>query len=136
MNHAFIRPGGLAQDLPEGSAEKVTELHQGDATRGCRTTTSCSPASRSGATGWRASATCRSTAACALGVTGPILRSAGLPWDLRKVEPYCGYEEYDFEVPTATEADCYARYLLRVAEMHESLQDHRAGRGASWSPAR
>jgi NADH-quinone oxidoreductase subunit D len=58
----------------------------------------------------------------ALGATGPILRSAGLPWDLRKIEPYCGYEEYDFEVPTATEADCYARYRLRVAEMHESLK--------------
>ncbi len=58
----------------------------------------------------------------ALGATGPILRSAGLPWDLRKTEPYCGYEEYDFEVPVATEADCYARYRLRVAEIHESLK--------------
>jgi NADH-quinone oxidoreductase subunit D len=58
----------------------------------------------------------------ALGATGPILRAAGLPWDLRKIEPYCGYENYDFEVPTATEADCYARYRLRVAEMYESLK--------------
>ena len=57
-----------------------------------------------------------------LGITGPVLRSAGLPWDLRKTMPYCGYEEYEFEVPTSTEADCYARYLLRVAEMHESLK--------------
>ena len=57
-----------------------------------------------------------------LGITGPILRSAGLPWDLRKVMPYSGYEEYEFEVPTSTDADCYARFLLRLAEMHESLK--------------
>ena len=57
-----------------------------------------------------------------LGITGPILRSAGLPWDLRKVMPYSGYEEYEFDVPTFTDADCYARFLLRLAEMHESLK--------------
>jgi NADH-quinone oxidoreductase subunit D len=57
-----------------------------------------------------------------LGITGPILRCAGLGWDLRKVEPYCGYEEYDFEVPISTDADCYARYLLRVEEIHQSLK--------------
>ena len=66
-----------------------------------------------------------------LGVTGPILRSAGLPWDLRKVMPYSGYEDYDFEVPTSTDADCYARFLLRLAEMHESLKIMRAGRQAA-----
>ena len=71
----------------------------------------------------------------ALGVTGPILRSAGLAWDLRKVDPYCGYEQYDFEVPTDTAADCFARYRLRVEEMHESLRIiEQSVRG--WSRAR
>ena len=50
------------------------------------------------------------------------LRSAGLPWDLRKVMPYSGYEDYEFEVPTSTDADCYSRFLLRLAEMWESLK--------------
>ena len=62
------------------------------------------------------------TGCLALGVTGPVLRSAGLPWDLRKVEPYCGYETYDFEVPTAETADAWGRYLVRVAEMQESMK--------------
>jgi NADH-quinone oxidoreductase subunit D len=57
-----------------------------------------------------------------LGVTGPPLRSSGLAWDLRKTMPYCGYEDYDFDVPTTTNCDSYDRYLLRVAEMHESLK--------------
>ena len=121
MNHAFIRPGGLAQDFPEGWAEKVTEFIELMRTR--------LPDYDKLLTGqpiWRQrleNVGYLPVDGClALGATGPILRSAGLPWDLRKVEPYCGYEEYDFEVPTATEADCYARYLLRVAEMHESLK--------------
>jgi NADH-quinone oxidoreductase subunit D len=58
----------------------------------------------------------------ALGVTGPMLRAAGLPWDLRKSQPYCGYETYEFEVPTQNTCDVYGRYLVRVAEMEESLK--------------
>jgi NADH-quinone oxidoreductase subunit C/D len=58
--------------------------------------------------------------AIALGVTGPILRAAGVPLDLRKAQPYCSYDDFDFEVPTATESDCYARYLVRLREMEQS----------------
>jgi NADH-quinone oxidoreductase subunit D len=59
--------------------------------------------------------------AIALGVSGPALRAAGVPYDVRKFFPYSGYEEFSFEVPTRTEADCYARYLIRLAEMRESM---------------
>ena len=60
--------------------------------------------------------------AIALGVTGPMLRAAGVAYDVRKFFPYSSYEEFEFDVPTRTEADCYARYLVRVAEMRESLK--------------
>jgi len=60
--------------------------------------------------------------ALSLGATGPILRATGVDWDLRKARPYMGYEQYDFNVPVLTEGDNYARYLVRVQEMRESLK--------------
>jgi NADH-quinone oxidoreductase subunit D len=121
MNHAFVRPGGLAQDLPDGWEERVAEFVAIMRKR--------LPDYDNLLTGqpiWRQrleNVGYLPVDGClALGATGPILRAAGLPWDLRKIEPYCGYEEYDFEVPVATEGDCYARYRLRLAEIHESLK--------------
>jgi NADH-quinone oxidoreductase subunit D len=55
-----------------------------------------------------------------LGVTGPMLRAAGLKWDIRKAEPYSSYDKFDFEVPTRTEGDVFARYQVRLDEMRQS----------------
>jgi NADH-quinone oxidoreductase subunit D len=121
MNHAFVRPGGLAQDFPDGWEERVADFiaimrkRLPDYDR--LLTVQPIWRQRMENVGYLPVDGC-----LALGATGPILRSAGLPWDLRKIEPYCGYEEYDFEVPVATEADCYARFRLRLAEIHESLK--------------
>ncbi|MDW7709542.1 MAG: NADH dehydrogenase (quinone) subunit D [Deferrisomatales bacterium] len=55
-------------------------------------------------------------------LTGPVLRAAGIQWDLRKAQPYCDYETYDFEIPTGTVGDVYERYLVRLVEMRQSLR--------------
>ncbi|PYV02542.1 MAG: NADH-quinone oxidoreductase subunit D [Acidobacteria bacterium] len=60
--------------------------------------------------------------AVALGVSGPSLRGSGVKWDLRKNQPYSSYEKFDFDVPTRSEGDVYARYRVRMAEMRESLK--------------
>ncbi len=60
--------------------------------------------------------------AIGLGITGPLLRAAGVPLDLRKIRPYSSYDHFDFEVPTATEADCYARYEVRIKELRQSMR--------------
>ncbi|NUT98650.1 MAG: NADH-quinone oxidoreductase subunit D [Saccharothrix sp.] len=121
MNHAYIRPGGLAQDIPADAPQVIRDF--------IKVMDSRLPDYDKLLTGqpiWRnrlAGIGYLPVDAClALGITGPILRSAGLPWDLRKVEPYSGYENYEFEVPTSTEADSFARYRLRLAEIHESLK--------------
>jgi NADH-quinone oxidoreductase subunit D len=120
MNHAFIRPGGVAQDLPAGALERLREYlaimprQLGE----IRALLDASPIylARTKNIGYLDLAGCM-----ALGVTGPVLRSAGLPWDLRKSQPYCGYETYDFEVPIDETADVYGRYLIRMAECDQSL---------------
>jgi NADH-quinone oxidoreductase subunit D len=65
--------------------------------------------------------------AIGLGCTGPVLRGCGVGYDVRKQAPYCGYEEYDFQVPTQPQGDAYARYKVRVAEMRQSLHIIRQG---------
>jgi NADH-quinone oxidoreductase subunit D len=67
--------------------------------------------------------------ALALSMTGPTIRASGLAYDNRKMFPYSSYEEFEFAVPTRTESDCFARYMVRVAEMRESLKIVRQAMG-------
>ena len=121
MNHAYVRPGGVAQDLPDGYDEKIREwlkemrTELGGVDKLLRGQTIW--VNRLKDVGWIGVEGC-----LALGITGPLLRAAGLPWDLRKTEPYLGYETFDFEVPTDDRGDCWSRFVVRVAEMWESLK--------------
>jgi NADH-quinone oxidoreductase subunit D len=121
MNMAYIRPGGLAQDLPPEGVAKIREFLKFMPRR-------IDEYERllSGNTVWRERtqgvAYLDATGCLALGITGPVLRGAGLAWDTRKTMPYCGYETYEFDVPTSTDADVWARYQVRVNEMRQSLR--------------
>ncbi|HEY2296508.1 MAG TPA: NADH-quinone oxidoreductase subunit D [Jatrophihabitans sp.] len=121
MNHAYIRPGGIAQDFPDGAVEKIREwiVEIRKEIQGLRNLVQHQPiwVNRLKDVGWLGVEGC-----LALGVTGPMLRAAGLPWDLRKTDPYLGYEAFDFEVPTQDAGDCYARFLVRLDEMYESTK--------------
>jgi NADH-quinone oxidoreductase subunit D len=121
MNHAYIRPGGVAQDLPPGAVKKIRDFCELAPQRmlDLRHLLDANPVylARTKGVAFLDLQGCMS-----LGVTGPILRATGLPWDLRKSQPYCGYETYDFAVPTETTCDVYGRYLVRMAEMDESLK--------------
>ncbi len=121
MNHAYIRPGGLAADVTDDFEERVRALIKllperfahyeelllrnpiwNDRLRGV--------------------GVLNQERAMALGVTGPLARAAGLPWDLRRAQPYCGYEQYDFDVVTEDASDSFARFLVRLEEMRQSLR--------------
>ncbi|MBW8172453.1 NADH-quinone oxidoreductase subunit D [Ornithinimicrobium sp. Arc0846-15] len=121
MNHAYIRPGGVAQDIPEGGLEML-EKELADLKGGLRELELLlneNPVlkARTVDVGYLSLAGCM-----ALGITGPILRSTGLPHDLRKSEPYCTYEKYDFEVKTRDDMDAYGRIRIRIDEMWESIK--------------
>lgn len=121
LNSAYIRPGGVAQDLPPGAIESVREYlrwmwdHIGEYEDLCNE----NPIFK----GRTVDVAYLDLAGCmALGMTGPVLRATGLPHDLRKSQPYCGYETYEFDVPTRDTADAYGRFRIRLDEVKESLK--------------
>jgi len=118
---SYFRVGGLREDLPRGFHEAVNAfldrfpgkidefeglLTKNDIFR--RRTEGVGALTLEDAFQW--------------GLVGPIARACGSDYDVRKYFPYCGYESYDFQIPTATEGDVYARYRVRVAEMRESVK--------------
>ena len=121
MNHAYIRPGGLAADLPDGAISALRELLKLLPKR-LRDMEDLLKENYI----WKARTVgigyLDLTGCIALGMTGPILRATGLPHDLRRAQPYCGYENYEFDVITDDACDAYGRFLIRVKEMHESIK--------------
>ena len=121
MNMAYIRPGGVAIDLPSGTEKKIEETIK---LLGKRFKDNFNILVDNAV--WTARTknvgVLDLTGCMALGITGPVLRSTGLPWDLRKTQPYCGYENYEFEVVTENTCDSYGRFLIRMREMHQSLK--------------
>jgi NADH-quinone oxidoreductase subunit D len=120
MNSAYIRPGGVAQDLPADAEAKIREAVMALPRRLKDTSDMLVDNSiwmgRTKDVGYLDLAGCM-----ALGITGPVLRATGLPHDLRKTNPYSGYENYEFDVCTQNTSDAYGRFLIRLAEMEQSL---------------
>jgi len=121
MMTTYIRPGGLWRDVPAGFEDAVREFLKAFPARideyealltknplFLERTKHIGVLSREDAIRW--------------GVTGPMLRASGVEHDLRKAQPYSGYEQYDFDIPTQTGGDTYDRYLVRMEEMRQSLR--------------
>ena len=121
MNNSYIRPGGLAADLPDEALPQIRDMLKLMPKRLKDLSDLLSEnyiwKARTQGVGYLDLTGCM-----ALGITGPVLRSTGLPHDLRRSQPYCGYETYDFDVVTDDGCDAYGRYLIRVKELHESLK--------------
>src|SRR5699024_75302 len=121
MNHAFIRPGGVAQDLPPGSIEEIRDFVKLMRKRIPEYADLCNEnpifKRRLVDVGYLDLAGC-----LALGITGPPLRATGYDWDLRRDIPYWGYENYDFDVVSWDTADAYGRFRVRLEEMYQSLR--------------
>ncbi|MEJ2577656.1 MAG: NADH-quinone oxidoreductase subunit D [Kineosporiaceae bacterium] len=121
MNHAYFRPGGVAQDVPEGATEeiraRVQTIRKGVSDIEKLSNENPIVKARLEGVGYLDLSGCM-----ALGVTGPPLRATGLPHDLRRSQPYCGYETYDFDVVTWDTADAYGRMRIRIEEMKQSLR--------------
>jgi NADH-quinone oxidoreductase subunit D len=121
MHTRYIQVGGVAEDIPHGWIEK------------CREFTAAMPArvdqyndllANNEIVLQRLRGVCplAESELLKLGVTGPLLRAAGNPWDLRKAMPYCSYDHFEFNIPVGTEGDNWDRFAVRVQEMKESVK--------------
>ncbi len=121
MNHNFIRPGGVAADLPVGWRDDVLEILESLPSR-----LEEYDILMTGQPIWRERlqgvGVITAREAMALGATGPILRSTGVPWDLRRDTPYLHYDDVDFDVVVGEHGDAYDRYAIRFNEIRESMK--------------
>jgi NADH-quinone oxidoreductase subunit D len=121
MNHNYIRPGGVAADLPDGWRDQVLKFLDGvpPSLAEYDVLLTGQPIYRERLQGV---GIITAEEAIALGATGPILRSTGVPWDLRRDLPYLHYDEVDFDVVVGSYGDCFDRYAIRINEVRESIK--------------
>ena len=121
MNHQYVRPGGVSVDLPDEAVPMIRDFLKLMPKRlkdiEDLLTENYIWKARTKGVGYLDLTGCM-----ALGITGPVLRATGLPYDVRRAEPYCGYQDYEFDVITDDGCDAYGRYLIRIAEIKESLK--------------
>ena len=122
----YFRPGGVARDLPAGLTDRIAAWAETfpkfvDELRGA-----ADRPTASGSSARSISASCRAEDALAWGFAGPCLRASGVPWDLRRSQPYDKYDQVEFDVPVGRNGDCYDRYLVRMEEMRREREDHQA----------
>jgi NADH-quinone oxidoreductase subunit D len=121
MHTRYFQVGGVIEDIPRGFAEKLSGFL---AEMPSRIDQYGALLNRNEIVLHRLRGTCPLDAETllTLGVTGPLLRAAGNPWDLRKAAPYCSYDDFEFKIPVGTHGDNYDRYAVRLAEMYESVK--------------
>jgi NADH-quinone oxidoreductase subunit D len=121
MNHNFIRPGGIAADLPDGWEDDVLLIcdNISDRLNVYDELITGQPIFRERTEGVGA---ITAEQALAMSATGPILRSTGIPWDLRRTMPYLAYDQVDFDVIVGTYGDNFDRYAIRINEVRESIR--------------
>ncbi len=121
MHTRYFQVGGVFEDIPTGFAEKLREFVKDMPVRtdqyGDMLNKNEIVVQRLRDTG-----TLDAQTLLSYGVTGPLLRAAGVPWDLRKAAPYCSYDHFDFKIPVGTSGDNYDRYAVRLAEIYESVK--------------
>jgi len=121
MHTRYFQVGGVIEDIPRGFAPKLAEFL---AEMPERIDQYGALLNRNEIVLARLRGTCPldGETLLSLGVTGPLLRAAGNPWDLRKADPYCSYGDFDFKIPVGTVGDNYDRFAVRLAEMYESVK--------------
>ena len=121
MHAAYFRPGGVSQDLPLGLLDDINTFSQNLPAR-----LDEMEELLSGNRIWKQRlvdiGVVDSSDALDYGFTGVLLRGSGIPWDLRKTQPYEVYDNIDFDIPVGTNGDCYDRYLIRINEMRQSIK--------------
>ncbi len=121
MHMAYFRPGGVAFDLPDGLTDDIYAWSE----RFPRMIDDCETLLTENRIFKQRSVdigVLTAEQAQDWGFVGPCLRASGVPWDLRKAQPYDVYEQMDFDIPVGKHGDCYDRYLVRVAELRESVK--------------